>query len=172
MDKGQSNTWLAVVAIVAVFFLFNSQIRSDGKVDTDARIELGNNPPESETVVLVSQQSAEGVTNDQISAEVAEALGEWSLERLKVHEKRSTTEPAAKQAIDRFRQGTVIFPSDDMNLIITRFYLDNANPALQVIGIQGDELTRIMCQSDDGSDVLLRGKCAREVERQFGVELR
>ncbi len=125
-----------------------------------------------ETRVLVSRQDSEGISNDQINVEGANAIGEYSLQRMKDHTQKILNEMGSSDSVDRMTQGTVLVPNDGLNLIVTRFSIGEVNNSLQVAAIKGSELVRVMCIAPRGDmSVTLVGKCADNLKAQFNFEM-
>lgn len=133
----------------------------------NARAKVGQN-----TQVLVSRQDSEGVVNEQVNVESANAIGEYSLERMKHHTKKILAEMNSSDSVEMMTQKTVLVPNDGLNLIVTRFYIGDVNHSLQVAGIKGNELVRVGCISPRGDvEVMLAGKCAGALHEQFNFEM-
>jgi hypothetical protein len=125
-----------------------------------------------ETRVLVSRQDAEGVTNDQIDVEVADAIGAYSLQRMKFHMKTILDEMGSSDSVDTMTEGTVLVPNDGLNLVVTRFSIGEVTHSVQVAAIKGNELVRVGCISPRGDiGVTLAGKCAAALKEHFNFDV-
>jgi hypothetical protein len=125
-----------------------------------------------ETRAYVSRQDSEGVLNDQINVEVANAIGDDALKRMKFHVKRSLKETGISGLRDEMTQGTILLQSDGVNLVFTRISLGKVNYFLQVAGVKGKELVRVSCMSPRADvSVILAGKCADALKEQFNFEM-
>lgn len=125
-----------------------------------------------ETRVQVSRQSAEGVTNDQISVEVAERMGEWSVERTKFHTQRYLDEVNSADDASQIKGETVLIPQGGTNFVVTRLWLGEVNYGLIVMAVQGSELVRIACLSPDAAKtVFLHGKCDEALKDTLGFDV-
>lgn len=164
---------LAIVGMIVVApvaqFLGRSlgQMQNSTSVPSNRIEKVGR-----DTQVYVSKQGADGVSNDQASLEFAQAVGDWSLGRMRANTDRILREMGSSVDTSQMRQETVLVPSNGLNLIFTRIFIGDSNFALQVAGIQGNEMTRVLCMSPQVDQrVMLAGKCSDGLQKQFGLQL-
>lgn len=125
-----------------------------------------------DTQVLVSRQSSDGVTNEQIDMAAAEIIGDYTLARMKHHTQKILNKMGSSDDVNQITQATVLMQNRGQNLIVSRFYIQGVNYAIQIAEVSNGELTRVLCQSTVANEeVLLAGKCQDEVRTQFGYEI-
>ena len=168
MKKGQIWLGVAIALLGFIMFMGSRQTLNTGNAEPrDLFEEIGQ-----DTKVLVSKQAADGVTNANLDVTAAETLGEYTLKRMRYHTQRYLDEMGSKESVDQITQKTVLVPNGNQNIVITRIYTAGANNAVQFLGIEGQEMTRVLCQAKRGDrEVMLAGKCRKAVQEQFGLEL-
>jgi hypothetical protein len=125
----------------------------------------------SGTKVLVSRQDAEGVTEDQLTSEVANKLGAYSLERVKVHTAKILAGMKSTESVESITADSVLLNVDSRNIVVTRFHVGLKVPYIQFLGIGGNEMTRVLCMAAPTEDVIIAGNCADKLKEQFGVSM-
>jgi|GEM_PF-4400398 hypothetical protein len=126
----------------------------------------------AEKRVMVTRQEAQGVTEADIDAAGAQRFADYAASRSNKH--------AEKYAKDRgwlspteavIGEGTVI-EVDGRRLVIVRLKADGAVIAVEVIGIDDDELVRVLCTGDlDSEATLTDPACMNHIEATFGVRI-
>lgn len=125
-----------------------------------------------DTQVIVSKQSSDGITNDQIDVTAAETIGQYSLERMRYHTQKILDEMQSADDVNAITQKTVLIADEGKNIVVTRIYTMGINNAVQFFAVDGLEATRVLCQSEVANvEVLLAGKCQNAVREQLGFEL-
>lgn len=126
----------------------------------------------NDTDVLISKQSADGVTNADVTVEVAERIGDYTIERTRFHTERYLDEIGSSESADGITGETVLVPQNGTNYIIVRAYAKGVNFAATFMAIEGSELTRVLCQNERADQtVFLQGKCAETVKTEIGLTL-
>ncbi len=169
MTKGQ--IWFVAAIFLLGFMIYSGsqqqRVGSETAAPRDLFEEIGQ-----DTRVLVSRQSAEGVTNADLDVAAAETLGEYAVQRMRYHTQRYLDEIGSTENVEQITQKTVLMPNGSRSVVLTRIYTAGTNNAVQFLGIEGEELIRVLCQTSRGDqEVLLAGKCEEAVHKQLGLEL-
>jgi hypothetical protein len=125
-----------------------------------------------ETRVLISKQSSEGVRSEDINVQAAEILGEYALERMRLHTAQILKGVSNDETAAQITQATVLIPQNGTNFVVTRFYIVGVNHAVQFTSIKDGEMTRVLCQSSRGDiSVTLAGKCRNTLQEEIGFSI-
>lgn len=133
-------------------------------------------PPEpvvnaTEPRVIVTRQDAQGVTEADLDAAGAQRFADYAAQRASHH----ASEYANQQGwgeIPPLRGEGVLTEVDGRSLVIARLKGDGLVIAVEVIGIEGAELVRVICTGDGQADAKLTDPaCIGQVERTFAVRI-
>jgi hypothetical protein len=122
--------------------------------------------------VVASSQSSDGARPEDISPQLAEALAKHVSERLKVK-----LEAQAKQAGQPFSPPTIrsestVIDAQGKKLIVNRYEINAASRMVEIIGIAGPTLHRVVCTRDSPDQILVAsGPCGEKIREVHGVKL-
>lgn len=170
---------LAVIAVPAAQYLggglaenVNQRERSNNIARADAQSTgRAMSARTGEIQTLSSRQSSDGVTNEDVSVELADAIGEYSVGRVRVHAQRFLDDNGLDVDASSISAESTVVPTSGLNLIITRFRVGEFTPMAQIMGIRGSELIRVMCISREQRDIPLLGTCNDAIQENLDVSL-
>ena len=122
--------------------------------------------------VIVSTQSAEGLTNEAFNYEIFEKIEKHMVERMSVLTKQVYEKNGDFKSKPNITAESVLLKSNGKNISITRLKDNGINYGVAIQGVVGNEFIRILCLSDNGQEIKVSyGECATEIFNVFGVKL-
>ena len=121
---------------------------------------------------IVTSQSADGVTDDQLTQEVAVAWERYAADRIASKTTAIAKERDIKGSIPSIKSESVVIQTKNRRLIVVRMLINETARSVEILGIQGETLLRVMCVRESLDEILLTtGSCADQIHETFGVRL-
>jgi len=120
---------------------------------------------------MVSRQSAEGVTKEQLSLVFLRNFERYALNQANEKFGRSLRDNGIGLNGRAIRsKGAVYLEVSSQKLAIVRMTGPAGIELAEIVGIKGDELIRVLCMSP-GSLVVTHGPCGQRIGQEFGIRL-
>lgn len=127
---------------------------------------------ESETKVIVTQEDAGELSNEDVNFELAKTVGAHFLERTRIRVSQASTKAGTPFDISRISVNTAIAKQNGKNFIINRLLYDNINYSTAFVLIEGGLVTRVVCMSmRKGEEVHIPGACSAKLEEEIGFRV-
>lgn len=126
----------------------------------------------TDALVLVTREKAGGLTNEDVTLDIAEAIGEHRLERT-----RARTIEASKRLGQTFNpnditQTTSVIEHNDRKYIVTRLSGYGVNYANFYTLIEDGQAVQVSCQSQvEGKEVAIAGACSQRLANEIGLDM-
>lgn len=122
--------------------------------------------------VIVSTQSAEGLTNESFNYEVLEKIEKYMVDRMSVLTKQVYEKNGDFKSKSNITAESVLLKANGKNISVTRLKDNGINYGAVIHGVVGNELIRILCLSNNGEEAKVSyGECSTEIFNAFGVKL-
>lgn len=131
-----------------------------------------NGGARADALVLVTREKAGNLTNEDVTLDIAEAVGEHRLERT-----RARTIEVSKRLGETFNpndisQRTSVVEHNGRNYIVTRLSGYGVNYATFYTLIENGEAVQVSCQSQvEGKDVVIVGACSQRLAQEIGLDM-
>lgn len=127
-------------------------------------------PPELR--VLVSSQPSEGVTETDLSPQLAQAFENYAVSRIRSKLVAMAKEAGAASPQPSIRSESVVLQTQGKKLVVARYEINNTSRAVEVWGISGATIQRVMCTRDSLDEILLTsGPCGAKIQEVHGVRI-
>lgn len=122
--------------------------------------------------VIVSTQSAEGLTNENFNYEILEKIEKRMVDRMSVLTKQVYEKNGDFKSKPNITAESVLLKANGKNISVTRLKDSGINYGAAIHGVAGNEFVRILCLSNNGEETKVSyGECATEIFNAFGVKL-
>ena len=144
----------------------------DAERQLGARDPSAKTPDEASVQAMVTRESAEGGTEDQMDQEFLSKLEQLQLERIRTKTERVRQSQGLPFDPTAMTAEGVFVEAGGRRLAITRFKILDVTFGAEIVGIIGDEAIRVFCFTDEPADLIItRGPCNDKVQEAFGVSL-
>lgn len=122
--------------------------------------------------VVASSQPSEGATDANLTPDFARALEKHAVARI-----GSKLEAAAKHAGNASPEANIqsestVVETQGKKLVVIRYEIDSTSRGVEILGISGPTLNRVMCARDSLEEILLvSGPCATKIQEVHGVRI-
>lgn len=127
--------------------------------------------PTAELQVISSSQSADGATEADFNATTAANLERYAAGRI-----AAKLDALAKQAglslpSPQIRTESTVVKVLDRRLIVIRYEINSSSRGVEVLGITGANLNRVVCARETLDEILISaGPCADKIREVHGVD--
>ena len=122
--------------------------------------------------VVSSSQSADGVTEQDFSPQLAEAIARHGVSRITAELEAMAKQSGLKLPTPRIHSESTVIQTKGRKLAIIRYEINAATRAVEIIGISGSLLHRVMCTRDSLDEILITsGPCAEKIHEVYGVRI-
>jgi hypothetical protein len=125
-----------------------------------------------EVKVAASSQSADGVSEEQLSPQLADAMAKHAEERLVAKLQAIARQAGITRPAPQIQSQAVIVQAQGRKLVVIRYQIDGTARAVEVFGISGKDAHRVMCTRETLEEILVTvGPCADKIKEVHGVTL-
>jgi hypothetical protein len=122
--------------------------------------------------VVSSSQSADGVTEQDLSPQLAEGIARHGVSRITAKLEAMAKQSGLELPTPRIHSESTVIQTKGRKLAIIRYEINAATRAVEIIGISGSLLNRVMCTRDSLDEILITsGPCADKIHEVFGVKI-
>jgi hypothetical protein len=160
-----------VVAIVGVM-VFSTIIGEYNKSTSPSAVANQTQAVVDDTFAMISAQDAQGVTEKDFTPEALVAFQDWTVERVKVNAieyLKSKRLPIPDPYV--LRGESVYIDVDGKRLMLIRIFTEDINNTAVVIGVNGKEITRVLCTRTNGRIAVSYGVCAAKIKEAFNISM-
>jgi len=121
--------------------------------------------------VTASTQTADGVTDSDLSPQVAQALERYGVSRISANLEAMAKQSGVQSPMP-VSSGSVVIDTQGKHLVVIRYEIGSSARAVEIVGIAGPDLKRVMCTRDTLEEILLTsGPCADKIREVHGVKI-
>lgn len=161
---------LAAIAIIVIGNLANKYF--------DRRDQLATEQPQSiqatnpELRILASSQSADGVEDTDFTPQLADEMAKYGVGRLTSKMEAIHNKAGGKFPPPQIWANATVVNANGKTLVIVRYEINAAAKAVEVLGVSGPNLDRVMCTRESMEEILITsGPCAQKLLEIHGVRL-
>lgn len=170
----QGVDWKKFLFVVVAFLLIGNLLANYFRQrDREASSPASASTPVSTQLrVLSSTQSADGVSESDLTPQLASALEKHGAGRIAAKLEALAKQAGAPAIPPQIQSESVIVQTQKKKLAIIRYEINRTARAVEVIGISGADLNRVMCTRDTFEEILLTtGPCAEKIREVHGVRI-
>lgn len=121
--------------------------------------------------VISSSQSADGVTEKDLTPQLADAMGKYGVERLTA-KMGAMAKQAGVTATPKISSEPTVIQTQGKKLVVIRYLFNDSARGIEIIGISGLNLDRVMCTRESLDEILIAsGACAQKIQEIYGVKI-
>ncbi len=170
----QGVDWKRFFAVVVALLLLGNLANNY----YERRDRLASEPPSTvrsaipELRVMSSSQSADGVSDADITPQFADALGKYGEGRLAMKFEAMDKQAGISAPSPQIRSESTVVKAQGKSLAIIRYEINGAGRAVDIVGISGKNLDRVMCTRGNLDEILIAtGPCAQKIQEVHGVKI-
>lgn len=160
---------LAAAAFILIGNLLANYFQQRDRKHTRTTALTGSSP---ELRVVSSTQSADGVTNADLTPQLVSALEMHGAGRIAAKLEAMAQQTGTPAPPPQIKSESVVIESQGKRLAVIRYEINATSRAVEVLGISGPNLDRVMCARESLEEILLTtGECAQKVKAVHGVTI-
>lgn len=126
--------------------------------------------PTAELRVLSSTQSADGLTEADLTPQLASALEKHGASRISAKLDAMAKQGGTSLPPPQILTESTVVQAQGKKLVIIRYEINATARAVEIVGISGANADRVMCTREALDEILLTvGPCAQKVKEVHGV---
>lgn len=128
--------------------------------------------PSTELLVLSSTQSADGVAESDLTPQLASAWEKHGAGRIAAKLEAMAKQAGVSLPPPQIKSESTVVEAQGKRLAIIRYEINATARAIEVIGISGPNLDRVMCTRETLDEIFLTiGPCAQKVKTVHGFSI-
>lgn len=168
IPQRQGVKWVHFWLVAGVVLLVGSAANYRAAVQQD--------PPSdahpTELLVISSSQSADGVTESDLTPQLASALEKYGAGRIAAKVEGVMKQAGSSPPPLQMKSESTVVEAQGKKLVVIRYEINGIARAVEVIGVSGTNLDRVMCTRSTLDEILLTiGPCAQKVKAVHGVSI-
>ena len=129
-------------------------------------------PIRPELRVMTSSQSSDGARQEDFTPQLAEVMEKYTVGRLTAKLEAKAKEAGMKLPPPIIRSESTVFETQGKRLVIVRLEINSTARAVEVLGIDGPTLNRVMCVRESLDEILIAsGPCGEKIREVHGVKI-
>ena len=122
--------------------------------------------------VAAASQTSDGVTDADLSPQLAQALEKYGVGRISAKLEAMATQAGVQSSQPNIRSESTVINTEGKHLVIIRYEIDSRSKLVEIMGIAGPNTHRVMCARDNLEEILLTsGPCAEKIREVHGVKI-
>lgn len=167
MNNYKSWIW-AMIAMLLVVPIAQFIGKFAGEAQNAGERPRSRDSAPSEVKVLVSRQSADGITESQFDQTFLDNLTSWTVERTEANSRKHLDAANAEANEPKLTGEAVYLERYGHKLAIVRLRLGTITPMATIVGIKGAELVRVLCTTSAPENVAITsGPCDAKLKEVF-----
>ena len=128
-------------------------------------------PAASALQVLASSQSSDGAKESDFSPRLADEMAKYGVGRLTAKLEAIYIQNGVSLPRPQITGDAIVVKTQGRSFVIVRYEINAAARALEVFGISGANLNRVMCSRESIEEILITsGPCAQKILEIHGVK--
>jgi hypothetical protein len=129
-------------------------------------------PARAELQVVVTRQLSEGLSERDFTPELAQAIKEHAISRITTKLQALARESGASSTRPNIQSESTVIEAQGKKLVVIRYQINSVSRGLEILGISGTTLNRVLCARDSLEEILITsGPCATKIKEIHGVTI-
>lgn len=122
--------------------------------------------------VVASSQSSDGVTEANLTPDFAKALETHAVSRISAKLGAAAKDAGVASSEARIQSESTVVETQGKKLVIIKYKINSTSRGVEILGISGPTLNRVMCARDSLEEILLvSGPCATKIQEVHGIRI-
>ena len=161
---------LVVFVLVVLGNLANNYYDRRDRLAVEHARSIQNSLPELR--VLSSSQSSDGVSEGDLTPQLADQMAKYGASRLASKFEEIYRQSGTLSSAPKILSDATVVKVQEKTLIIVRYDINASAKAVEIFGVSGLNLDRVMCTRESLDDILITsGPCAQKILEIHGVTL-